>query len=52
MISIVQKFRISLRYRLYYCKCDKFFGSGALSGKMLPVTIVENNEIDDYFKAS
>ncbi len=24
MISIVQKFSIKLRYRLYYCECDKY----------------------------
>ena len=28
------------------------FGYGALSGKMLLVRIVENNKIDDYFRAS
>ncbi len=28
-----------------------FFGSSALSGKMLLVRIVENNKIDDYFRA-
>ncbi len=27
------------------------FGSGALSGKMLHVRIVENNKIDAYFRA-
>ncbi len=27
------------------------FGSGALSGKMLLVRIVKNNEIDAYFRA-
>ncbi len=27
------------------------FGSGDLSGKMLLVRIVENNKIDDYFRA-
>ncbi len=26
------------------------FGSGALSGKMLLVRIVENNKIDEYFR--
>ncbi len=26
-------------------------GSGAISGKMLPVRSVENNWIDDYFRA-
>ncbi len=29
-----------------------FFGSGALSGKMLLVRIVENNEIDAYSRES
>ena len=29
----------------------KTFGSGALSGKMLLVRIVENNKIDDYFRS-
>ena len=29
----------------------RFFGSGALSGKMLLVRIVENNKIDTYFRA-
>ncbi len=29
----------------------KILGSGALSGKMLLVRIVENNKIDDYFRA-
>ena len=28
-----------------------FFGSGALSGKMLLVRIIENNKIDIYFRA-
>ncbi len=28
----------------------KILGSGALSGKMLLVRIVENNKIDDYFR--
>ena len=27
------------------------FESGALSGKMLPLRIVENNKIYDYFRA-
>ena len=27
------------------------FGSGAISGKMLLVGIVENSDIDDYFRA-
>ncbi len=29
----------------------KLFGSGALSGNMLLVRIVENNEFDAYFRA-
>ena len=29
----------------------KLFGSGALSGKILLVRIVENNKIDAYFRA-
>ncbi len=32
------------RYQLFCI----YFGSGALSGKMLLVSIVENNKIDDY----
>ena len=27
------------------------FGSGALSGKMLPVRIIEKNKIDAYFRS-
>ncbi len=30
---------------------NKISGSGALSGKMLHVSIVENNKIDHYFRA-
>ncbi len=30
---------------------NKIFGSGALSGKMFLVRIVENNRIDAYFRA-
>ena len=29
----------------------RFFGSGALSGKMLLVRIVENNKIEAYFRS-
>ncbi len=29
----------------------RIFGSGALSGTMLLVGIVENNKIDNYFRA-
>ncbi len=29
----------------------RFFGSGALSGKMLLVTIIENNKINANFRA-
>ncbi len=29
----------------------KFFGSGALPGKMLLVRIIENSEIDAYFRS-
>ena len=29
----------------------KLFGSGALSGKILLVRIIENNKIDAYFRA-
>ncbi len=29
----------------------RIFGSGALSGKMLLVKIVENNNMDAYFKS-
>ena len=31
--------------------CITYFGSGALSGKLLLVRIVENNKIDTYFRA-
>ena len=33
------------------CSFVKNVGSGALSGKMLLVRIVENNTIDDNFRA-
>ncbi len=37
--------------RLEHCqRTNKSFGSGALSGKMLLVRIVENIRIDDYFR--
>ncbi len=29
----------------------KLFGSGALSGKMMLVRIIENNKIDAYFRS-
>ncbi len=31
-------------------KKDRYFGSGALIGKMLLVWIIEYNQIDDYFR--
>jgi len=34
-----------------FCHLASEFGSGALSGKMLLVRIVENNKIDAYFRA-
>ena len=33
------------------CSQYKFFGSGALPGKMLPVRIIENNKIDAHFRS-
>ena len=30
---------------------ERNIGCGVLSGKMLPLRIVENNEIDAYFRA-
>ncbi len=37
-----------LTIRIVWKICYAAFGSGALSGKMLPVRIVINNKIDDY----
>ncbi len=37
------------KYSIEFIKV--FFWSGALSGKMLLVGIVENNKIDAYFRA-
>ncbi len=39
-----------LFHRIFLRLCTNF-GSGALSGKMLLVRIVENNIIDAYFRA-
>ena len=36
---------------IYSSKKINIFGSGALSGKMLLVRIVENMKIDAYFRA-
>ncbi len=39
------------RNRLQNLNLRKKFGSGALSGKILLVRIIENYKIDDYFRA-
>ena len=44
-IKCLSKFKFIYLYHPSWKK-----GSGALSGKMLLVWIVENNKIDDYFR--
>ncbi len=39
---------MNFKYYIIPKLLDKSFGSGAYSGKMLLLRIVENNKIDDY----
>ncbi len=50
-ITLLQDLGIINMYHCHVYNTVENIGSGALSGKMLLVRIVENNKIDNYLRA-